>query len=85
MDTGGTENDAQNITMIMEYVSEFPQLAAILIVMDPHNVRINQFKDGFEMLLKILHKDMLRNIFFVFTKARSFNYILGNCLFIKNI
>jgi len=77
-DVRGIEQDALNFDNILSFVAQYPELHAIFILLHPNNTRNTAgFRLCINGLLKNLEKSASRNIVFVFTNARTTNFLIG--------
>lgn len=78
-DTRGQDQDLINLNNILSYISQFPELNAIAILLKPNNARLTAgFRLCLIQLLNNLEKSASENIIFVFTNARSTFYQPGD-------
>lgn len=78
-DTRGEGQDQLNFNNILTYISQYPELNAICILLKPNCSRLTAgFRLCLIQLLNNLEKSASRNIIFVFTNARSTFYQPGD-------
>ncbi|KAI3422653.1 hypothetical protein GPALN_013151 [Globodera pallida] len=78
LDTGGIKEDDLNLHKTLSFISTLPELHAICILLRPNSTRTGPaFKYCINGLLTYLHKNAVKNIFFMFTNARGSNYKMG--------
>ncbi len=78
-DTRGIDQDSLNFSNILSYLSQYPELHAICILLKPNNAKLTAgFRLCINQLLNNLEKSASRNIIFVFTNARSTFYQPGD-------
>ncbi|KAI9190767.1 uncharacterized protein BJ171DRAFT_57121 [Polychytrium aggregatum] len=80
-DTRGIDRDKQNMRHIIGYISNYPQINAVLILLKPNNSRLTVwFRYCLQELLKSLHRECIKNLYFMFTHSRSTYYRHGDTL-----
>lgn len=78
-DTRGEDQDQVNFNNILTYISQYPQLEAICILLKPNCSRLTSgFRLCLIQLLNNLEKSASGNIIFIFTNARSTFYQPGD-------
>lgn len=78
-DTRGEDQDQLNFNNILSYISQYPVLNAICILLKPNCTRLTTgFRLCLIQLLNNLEKSASQNIIFVFTNARSTFYQPGD-------
>ncbi len=80
-DTRGIEQDKENMSKILAFLSNYDEIHGICILLKPNNARLNvMFKFCIKELLTHLHRSASQNIVFCFTNARSTFYKPGDSL-----
>ncbi|RSL61641.1 hypothetical protein CEP53_005025 [Fusarium sp. AF-6] len=78
LDTGGPDQDLQNLEDIFRTLKSFDKLSAVMFLLHPNESRLNDsFKFCMAELLVHLHRDVAQNIIFGFTNANATNFTLG--------
>ncbi|KAF9998962.1 hypothetical protein BGZ65_005607, partial [Modicella reniformis] len=78
-DTRGVKQDRMNFEEIMNYISRYPKINGICILLAPNNSRLTTlFQFCIDELLLHLHKSAANNILFAFTKTRGTFYRVGD-------
>uniref|UniRef100_A0AC34F6G2 Protein kinase domain-containing protein n=1 Tax=Panagrolaimus sp. ES5 TaxID=591445 RepID=A0AC34F6G2_9BILA len=71
----------KNLQDIVETISSLKELHAICIIFNGEETRFyNEYKKFLHELIKHLHKNGMKNIYFVITNTRSFDFYPGVCL-----
>lgn len=74
-DTRGLGYDARNANAVINYLNRFDHLHGICLLLKPTDIRCNaSFNFCVQKILSQLNRDVLNNVVFVFTNARSKNY-----------
>ena len=80
-DTRGVEQDKENMTNIISFLSNYDEIHGICILLKPDNSRLGvMFRFCIKELLTHLHKSAAQNIIFCFTNSRTTFYRPGNTL-----
>ncbi|CAG2172005.1 unnamed protein product [Oppiella nova] len=78
-DTKGIDKDNNNMKNILGFISNYPEINAICVLLKPNNARVGVvFKYCLLQLLSHLNKSAADNILFLFTNARSTQYAPGD-------
>ncbi|CAG2173053.1 unnamed protein product, partial [Oppiella nova] len=85
-DTEGIEKDNKHMKNLLDFISNYPEINAICVLLKPNNARVDVvFKYCLLQLLSHLNKSAADNILFLFTNARQTNYAPGETgLVLKN-
>lgn len=86
-DTEGTDQDQKNADDILGILGTINKLSAVIFLLPPDETRLDSFfKFCITSLFSYLHRDVAKNICFVYNRASSTNYRQGNtCIQVDNI
>ncbi|CAG2166575.1 unnamed protein product [Oppiella nova] len=70
-DTKGIEEDNSNMRNILDFISNYPEINSICVLLKPNNARVG-------VVFNHLNKSAADNILFLFTNARSTQYAPGD-------
>nr|XP_022906980.1 uncharacterized protein LOC111418618 [Onthophagus taurus] len=78
-DTGGVTKDQENFSNLLEYLSEFREINAIILMLKPNEARLTVFFEYcIKQLLSSLERTAVDNIVFLFTNSRATFYRPGD-------
>ncbi|KAM6537887.1 hypothetical protein FALCPG4_003786 [Fusarium falciforme] len=78
LDTGGLDQDIQNMRDVFKTLKSFDKLSAVVFLLHPNEPRLDDsFKFCMTELFTHLHRDVAQNIIFGFTNASATNFTLG--------
>ncbi|RTE78016.1 hypothetical protein BHE90_007488 [Fusarium euwallaceae] len=78
LDTGGLDQDLQNLDDVFRTLKSFNKLSAVVFLLHPSEPRLDDsFKFCMTELFTHLHRDVAQNIIFGFTNASLTNFTLG--------
>ncbi|KAI9206445.1 uncharacterized protein BJ171DRAFT_30576 [Polychytrium aggregatum] len=77
-DTRGFSQDKQNVDHTINYIANYPEIHAVLILLRSDSVKLNTwFRYCIQELIGNLHRDCLKNMYFIFTHSKLTNGKLG--------
>ncbi|KAK0614092.1 hypothetical protein B0T14DRAFT_527632 [Immersiella caudata] len=77
-DTRGPIQDHRNMNDILSVLEKVDKLSAVLFLLPPDETRLDSsFEFCITLLLSHLHRDIVKNVFFIFNRASSTNYRAG--------
>jgi len=80
-DTRGVEKDKENFEKILQFLTNYDKIDAVVVLLRPNNPRLTvAFRFCVLELLTHLHKSVVANIIFAFTNCRGTFYRPGETL-----